>query len=183
MLPNERTSNANLFWPQQQQFIPLSRCVVDHHIIITTAMSSLPESSGTTASIPVMDRTEKLNLWQQGPNANHLEAQAKSRHPIDDLQRNQQDPFDLNHVRSVYGSGLAMRLATERNWIREHSTRLPGLPQSHALADTLMGRDVELDFGDFLSLPQNAPFEGDGYTHHPSTNSIPHTAMERQLGL
>jgi hypothetical protein len=145
-------------------------------------MSTLPETPITTASIPILDRSEKLNLWQQGPNANHLESQARTRHPIDDLQRTQ-DPCDLNHVRRVYGTGLAMRLATERNWVREHSTRLPGLPQSNALADTWMGRDVELDFGDFLSLPQNAAFEGDGYSHHPSSWSTPHAAMERQLGL
>ena len=73
-----------------------------------------------------MDESPKIPIVQQpvslmqGPNGGNLAVQAAERHPIDALQRQGGhtaggSPYrDLDFVRSVYGSGLAMEIAAER---------------------------------------------------------------------
>jgi len=79
-------------------------------------------------------------------------------------------------VRRLYGSGLAMRLATERKLSVEQGTRgVVGLPSSGLMADILSGNDTKIHFEDFLGLPSNRP------VHMRSEN--PHSAMERKLGM
>ena len=107
---------------------------------------------------------------QAGPNGNNLASEAAERHPV---QRIQQQGVDLNFVRHVYGSGLAMRLATEQKLAQEQVTA-PGMPSSGLYGDIVSGRDTKLDFGDFLSLPQHCP---------DFNKELPHVAMERQLGM
>lgn len=84
--------------------------------------------------------------------------------------------LDLDAVRRLYGSGLAMRLATERRMASQVGGRLPGLdaaPANNVVMETVTGNDLKLDFGDFLSKPE---FAVSGITN-------PHGAMERRLGL
>jgi hypothetical protein len=86
-------------------------------------------------------------------------------------------PFgSLEFVRHVYGSGLAMRLATEQKMARDQDlmARAPGLESSNLLGEIVSGRDTTIDFGDYLSLPQNRPSV-------PLEN--PHLLMERRLGM
>ena len=79
-------------------------------------------------------------------------------------------------VRRLYGSGLAMRLATERNMAREVGGRgVSGLPTSNLMHDILTGNDMKIQFEDILSLPEHRP------VHLKQDN--PHTAMERKLGM
>jgi Proteasome maturation factor UMP1 len=128
-----------------------------------------------TAHIPIMNKP--ASLMEVGPNGNNLAAAAASRHPVDDLQRTmQQNPFcNLDYVRHVYGSGLAMRLATEQKIAAQHEQRgAAGIPNSGLYRDIVAGRDVQLDFADFLSLPENRP---------DVMKSNPHAVMERQLGM
>lgn len=80
-------------------------------------------------------------------------------------------------VRRLYGSGLAMRLATERKIAQEIGGRgVAGLPSSNLMYDTLTGNDMKIDFGDYLSLPEHRP-------NHLNMNDNPHRAMERKLGM
>merc|ERR1712070_1208569 len=92
-----------------------------------------------------------------GPNGQHLAARAAARHPVDQMQRSIRHPYrDLTFARRVYGSGLAMTLATEQKNAAHESHSL-GLPSSGVYSDIVMGNDVKIDFSDFLSLPENRP--------------------------
>jgi hypothetical protein len=99
-----------------------------------------------------------------------------------------QSPLDLDAIRRLYGSGLAMRLATERQMAKQVGGRLPGLdahPDSRAMYETLTGEDVTLDFGDYLNLSKNRPEVGGGNGGGGALGGeeIPHAAMESRLGL
>ena len=83
----------------------------------------------------------------------------------------------LDDVRRMYGSHMAMRLATERSIFgRPH--RLAGLETGIASQpmsfQTVSGTDEKIDFTDFLNLPNNRP-------------DVPkldiHSQMEIKLGL
>ena len=79
-------------------------------------------------------------------------------------------------VRRLYGSGLAMTLATERKIASEIGIRgVAGLPSSNLMNEIFTGNDMKFQFEDFLSLPEHRPL------HLKQDN--PHTAMERQLGM
>ena len=79
-------------------------------------------------------------------------------------------------VRRLYGSGLAMRLATERKMCVDAGGRgVAGMQSSNLMYEVLTGQDMKIDFGDFLSLPEHRP--------NHLTHDNPHRAMERKLGL
>lgn len=82
----------------------------------------------------------------------------------------------LEFVRHVYGSGLAMRLATEQKIAREQDmlARAPGLESSNLYGEIVSGQDTKLQFSDFLSLPEFRPTL-------PMEN--PHMVMERRLNM
>ena len=91
-----------------------------------------------------------------------------------------ESPLDLDAVRRLYGSGLAMRLATERRLASSVGGRLPGLdahPDSRAMYETLTGDDMTIGFGDFLNVRRNRPEGGVG------GERVPHDAMESRLRL
>ncbi|KAL7550714.1 hypothetical protein ACHAWF_013930 [Thalassiosira exigua] len=143
-----------------------------------------------TNSIPVMRKPS--DAMSAGLNASNLAASAMQRHPIDRMQRanaaNTESPLDLDAVRRLYGSGLAMRLATERRMALQVGGRLPGLdahPDSRAMYETLTGDDVSIGFGDFLNLRRNRPEAGGGEfgAGGVGAGEVPHTAMESRLGL
>ena len=143
---------------------PLS---IPHSLLLST-MSDL------SSSIPVMRHPS--NLMETGPNGNNLASAATRNHPIQELQRTtvERGFLDLDGVRRLYGSGLAMRLATERQLASRVGGRLPGMEQSNLILDTVTGNDVMLDFSDVLGRPEHAPV--------PAVTD-PHTAMQRKLGL
>lgn len=127
-----------------------------------------------TTRIPIV--TKPASMMEVGPNGNNLASVAASRHPVDDLQRKLDvNPFqNLEYVRHVYGSGLAMRLATEQKVALEQERGAAGLPSSGLYRDIVTGNDVKLDFADFLSLPE----------YRPDVATIsPHATMERRLGM
>ncbi len=100
-----------------------------------------------------------------------------------------QSPLAIDAIRRLYGSGLAMRLATERQMALQVGGRLPGLdshPDSRAMYETLTGDDVTLDFGDYLNLSKNRPevsLNGVGVSAALGGEEVPHAAMESRLGL
>jgi hypothetical protein len=92
-----------------------------------------------------------------------------------------QDSLDLDAVRRLYGSALAMRLTTERQHARSVGGRLPGMdaaPDSNVLFETLTGNDTMIDFGDFLNTRDqrvtSSVLDAKGGVH---------AAMEAKLGL
>lgn len=126
--------------------------------------------------IPVMQ--QPASLMEAGPNGNNLAAQATARHPVDNLQRSlarRNHTSELEFVRHVYGSGLAMVLATEQKIARQQDQKAVFPGSTNLYRDTVTGNDVQLDFADFLSLPQNRP----DFVKHED----PHRVMERQLGM
>jgi Proteasome maturation factor UMP1 len=118
-----------------------------------------------------------VNLMEAGPNGNNLAVSASENHPVDDLQRRRSIYDDLDDVRRIYGSGLAMRLATERQMASKVGGRLPGMDNvdsSNIMLETLLGTDTTLEFQDFLSRPEQLPV---------ARVTSPHKAMEQKLGL
>lgn len=128
-----------------------------------------------------------------GPNGDNLAAQARQIHPVDRMQRSSaavgsSSPLDLDAIRRLYGSALAMRLSTERRLASGVGGRLPGMdaaPESHAMLDALTGDDLTLDFGDYLNLPEHRPDDALGKRagNGPVVDAGPHAAMEARLGL
>ena len=120
-----------------------------------------------------------VNAMETGPNGHNFASSASQKHPVDDLQRRSTVYDDLEDVRRIYGSGLAMRLATERQMASKVGGRLPGMESvsvdsSNFLMETLMGTDTKLDFQDVLSRPEHAAV---------ARVTSPHQAMEHKLGL
>lgn len=153
---------------------------------------NLKEQIGTMAdtTIPVM--RAPAHLMSCGPNGTNLAARAKQPHPVDQMQRaataGGASPLDLDAIRRLYGSGLTMRLATERRMAASVGGRLPGLdanPDSRAMLDTLTGEDMTIDFGDFLNRAENRPVVDASFKmgNGPVAEAGPHAAMEARLGL
>jgi len=130
----------------------------------------------------------------EGANSLNLAAAARSSHPVDDLQRRRSgatantrgggvpsDPFrDLQHVRRMYGSALAMRLATERKIADEQERMalpLGGGGGSTLYREIVTGTDTHFEFEDYLGRPELRPEIGGGAQNNP------HSVMERQLGM
>ena len=125
------------------------------------------------AQIPVMQKP--ASLMEVGPNGNNLAVSAASRHPVDQLQQQMVHHNRVDFARHVYGSGLAMRLATEQKLAGGDNARgAAGLPQSNIYRDIVSGNDTKLDFADFLSLPEYSP---------DVTKTNMHAAMEHKLRM
>ena len=91
--------------------------------------------------------------------------------------------LDIDAVRRLYGSALAMRLVTERKMASNVGGRLPGMdshPDSNVMLDTLTGNDLQIHFGDFLSLQSDRADVGRNVAQE---NVMIHNAMEAKLGL
>eukprot|EP00526_Cylindrotheca_closterium_P028241 CAMPEP_0113618614 /NCGR_PEP_ID=MMETSP0017_2-20120614/9431_1 /TAXON_ID=2856 /ORGANISM="Cylindrotheca closterium" /LENGTH=83 /DNA_ID=CAMNT_0000528135 /DNA_START=53 /DNA_END=301 /DNA_ORIENTATION=+ /assembly_acc=CAM_ASM_000147 len=75
-------------------------------------------------SIPVMNKP--VDMMSSGVNSNNLQAAARQRHPVEELQRQQATQkvsffgtTEEEEVRRMYGAGMAMRMATERRMAAE----------------------------------------------------------------
>ena len=80
-------------------------------------------------------------------------------------------------VRHMYGSGLAMQLATERRSALEMGSRgVAGLSRDNMMYEILTGNDMKLEFEDVLNLPEHRPM-------FVKSREDPHAAMERKLGM
>ena len=80
-------------------------------------------------------------------------------------------------IRHLYGSGFAMRLATERRMAYESCNVLAaGIPTSNMMQEILLGTDMRLGFEDVLNLPSNRPIV---LRHQEDL----HAVMERKLGM
>jgi len=62
----------------------------------------------------------------------------------------------LYEARVLYGPGLAMRLATEE-MMAHQVQRLPGLPSSNIMRETIRANAETIDFEDILNIPHEQP--------------------------
>lgn len=81
-----------------------------------------------------------------------------AQHPVQSLQTSATREWSskLDSVRRTYGSHMAMRLATEREFF-SRNRRLPGLESSKIALQTLTGADETIEFSDYLDDPQMRP--------------------------
>ena len=87
---------------------------------------------------------------------NSLEAKMNAPHPVQAIEERCEalDMRDkLKRVRAIYGSHMAMRIATEKS-VFSRPRRLPGLPQSSAGLDVVTGRGERIEFADYLNDPR-----------------------------
>lgn len=88
-----------------------------------------------------------------------LESKLNAPHPVQAIQ-SRAESLDLRErlqrVRSIYGSHMAMRLATEKE-VLSRPRRLPGLPYSKAGLEVVMGTENRIEFSDYLNDPRNRP--------------------------
>lgn len=85
-----------------------------------------------------------------------LEAKLNAPHPVQEIE-SRAEALDmrakLKRVRAIYGSHMAMRIATEKA-VFSRPRRLPGLHQSSAGLDIVMGRENTIEFSDYLNDPR-----------------------------
>eukprot|EP00559_Dactyliosolen_fragilissimus_P006991 CAMPEP_0184856050 /NCGR_PEP_ID=MMETSP0580-20130426/1210_1 /TAXON_ID=1118495 /ORGANISM="Dactyliosolen fragilissimus" /LENGTH=144 /DNA_ID=CAMNT_0027350819 /DNA_START=108 /DNA_END=542 /DNA_ORIENTATION=- len=139
-----------------------------------------------SSSIPVMRQAPDMMAY--GPNGQNLASSAVEAHPVDRMQRsNGSSSLDIDAIRRLYGSALAMRLSTERDLASKVGGRLPGIdahPDSNAMLESLTGEDLSLGFGDILNSRESLAESGIGeYGSGKVVDIGPHSAMEKRLGL
>jgi hypothetical protein len=150
-----------------------------------------------TSAIPRLSKP--VSVMDAGLNADRWAHAATAKHPVLSLQNQTNDPYrDLASVRHVHGSALAMILATERSTaLRQaqvhqfhgrvaHTGSSASATSASLYGEITQGNDVDLQFEDYLGLPQDRPdmaasASGGGGPH---VSALPHhTAMERQLRM
>lgn len=74
-----------------------------------------------------------------------------AQHPVQSMQSAAPREWNskLDSLRRTYGSHMAMRLATEREFF-SRNRRLPGLESSKIALQTLVGTDETIEFSDYL---------------------------------
>jgi Proteasome maturation factor UMP1 len=138
----------------------------------------------SSETIPVMK--QPVSMMETGANGTNLASAATARHPVDLLQRQTvgMHPYrNIGFARHVYGSGLAMVLATEQKIANDErqQNQLIGLYRGGAASgynsvygDIVTGQDVNIEFTDYLSMPEYQP---------DLPKQSPHSNMERALGM
>ena len=82
-------------------------------------------------------------------------------------------------VRRLYGSGFAMKLATERRIANNMTVGSIGggiSTSKNVMSDILSGSDMKIGFEDTLGLPEYRPIIN-------KMHDDPHVQMERKLGM
>lgn len=86
-----------------------------------------------------------------------LGADARVVHPLKiHIERQNERATALSDACVMYGAGLAMRLATE-DAMGAEVARLPGLPSSYLLQETLRGDLERIGFTEVLNVPHERP--------------------------
>jgi Proteasome maturation factor UMP1 len=111
-----------------------------------------------TPKIPILKKP--VSLMETGPSGLSLAVAVAERHPVDTLQRQGltgSSPYkNTNFVRLMYGPGLAMELAAERQIaLREKAMGLDNIGAIYE--DVVSGNDTSVQFTDFMALPDNRP--------------------------
>lgn len=100
-------------------------------------------------------------MLETGPSGPNFATAVAARHPIDELQRSERSPQDspyqdIQFLRSVYGSALAMEIAAERQMVQREKQM--GLDHLAAIyEDSVNGTDFSVSASDFMCLPDDRP--------------------------
>ena len=135
------------------------------------------------------DSTPKIPIYSQQDialeadvNTGNYAVAVAERHPIDVLQQRSRangaaatstiNPYqDMNFVRSIYGSGLAMEMAVERQYVQQE--RNMGMHKiGNMYEDIVLGNDATIQYTDFMSLPDH---------RIELPKSVFHVSMDQQL--
>ncbi|KAJ8297458.1 hypothetical protein KUTeg_023989 [Tegillarca granosa] len=95
-------------------------------------------------------------------------------HPLEHSEKHwneNKQKMDYVMLRNTIGVHAPLKLQMEKH-VALKMQRLPGLPSSNLMMDTLTGRDDMIEFEDFLGDPVNSERMG-----HP------HVMMEKQLNI
>lgn len=98
---------------------------------------------------------------------------------------NTNSSLDIDAIRRLYGSALAMRLVTERKLASDVGGRLPGMdahPNSQVMLDTLTGNDTQMNFAEFLNVKSDRANNVVGGAGGQEKVWV-HNAMEQKLNL
>eukprot|EP00743_Colponemidia_sp_Colp-15_P001981 GILK01002154.1.p1 GENE.GILK01002154.1~~GILK01002154.1.p1 ORF type:complete len:126 (+),score=14.27 GILK01002154.1:228-605(+) len=82
-----------------------------------------------------------------------LQHDVMDKHPVETMQKmhfQTEEQTKMKMYGSLYGTHLPLRLNMERSILAQFG-RLPGLPSSHVGLDTMLGRDEEIVFEDYLN--------------------------------
>ncbi|ESO83850.1 hypothetical protein LOTGIDRAFT_168894 [Lottia gigantea] len=83
-------------------------------------------------------------------------------HPLEYSEKHwaeNQEAMDFMMLRNMQGIHMPLRLKMEQN-ITSKMQRLPCLPSSHVMLDTLTGRNTTVDFDDILNVRDEAEVLG-----------------------
>jgi hypothetical protein len=138
-----------------------------------------------TPSIPQLNQSRPHSTLSAGLNSLNLASQAAPNHPLDTISSSVHSQIygaggivDLDQVKRIYGSALAMQLKTEIEHVASvGSSRMPGLdsqPQRNVLLDSLTGGDLRIGFEDVLNRKE---------TRVEGPRVVLHEAMEVKFGL
>ncbi|KAK7097256.1 proteasome maturation protein-like [Littorina saxatilis] len=146
--------------------------------------SQINMSFGYPSLRPQPEGTKTLNV-PKGPygapdvmlhgfNRTHAAQGLVSSHPLEFSEKNwlsHQQKMDTVMLKNTQGIHAPMRLHMEQHFAQKMQ-RLPCLPSSNILLDTLTGRDEMIGFEDILNDPSLAETVGE-----------PHILMEKRLGI
>ena len=132
----------------------------------------------STPKIPIY--TNQDNALEADVNTGNYAIAVAERHPVDVLQQRARgnaasatmNPYqEINFVRSIYGSGLAMEMAAERQFVQQE--RNMGMHKiGNMYEDIVLGNDATIQYSDFMSLPDH---------RIELPKSVFHVSMDRQL--
>ncbi|KAJ3659153.1 hypothetical protein Zmor_010858 [Zophobas morio] len=95
-------------------------------------------------------------------------------HPLMQSELNHRknvDKMNMTILRNTQGLHAPLRLAMEVKAVNKVG-RLPFLPSSNVMFESLTGRDIEIDPVDVFNIPESIEVAG-----------MPHAVVERSLGL
>ena len=132
----------------------------------------------STPKIPIY--TNQDIALEADVNTGNYAIAVAERNPVDVLQQRARgnaasatmNPYqEINFVRSIYGSGLAMEMAAERQFVQQE--RNMGMHKiGNMYEDIVLGNDATIQYSDFMSLPDH---------RIELPKSVFHVSMDRQL--
>ncbi|GJQ15159.1 hypothetical protein GpartN1_g6950.t1 [Galdieria partita] len=121
------------------------------------------------------DTRQTDHTWLQGKQFTKPNC-LKTKHPVEEIQdKNLEQELQARHklVALALGSQVPLRIDIERRILGQFH-KLPGFQTTQPGLDTILGRDEEITFEDFLSPPEERE-------ENVETDSL--TVFERKLSL
>ncbi|XP_055697572.1 proteasome maturation protein [Phlebotomus papatasi] len=123
---------------------------------------------------PAMSESFDVTKGHLAPLDKNCSGQISFVHPLKDSEENydaHHNSLNMNILRNREGLHAPLKMSMEIQAVKKVG-RLPFLQSSNASLDSLTGRDLCIDFTDFLSTPE--------FSEHLRQ---PHAVMEKSLGI